>query len=161
LEDSQSLVKETVTCVRGVMADLRPPLLDDYGLAAVLRWYCREFSERSGIAAVAKCDEQTPRFPFSTEIALFRIVQEALTNVMKHARADQVIVTLETAAEAVRMTITDNGVGFDPEDTCHENGKRSCWGMLGMRERAEMIGGHFGVKANPGGGTRVVVEVAR
>ena len=78
---------------------------------------------------------------------------------MKHARADQVTVTPGAATETACMTITDNGAGFEPGDACREDGKRSYWGMLGMRERAEMIGGHLGVQASPGYGTRVVVEV--
>jgi signal transduction histidine kinase len=161
LEDSLKLVNDTVTCVRGMMVDLRPPLLDDYGLSAVLPWYCREFSERSGIPTAVKCGEQTPRLPLPAESALFRITQEALTNVMRHARASQVTVELDTTDEAVRLSIIDNGVGFDPEATFSPQTKRSSWGMLSMRERAEMVGGRLQVSSTPGGGTRIVVEVKR
>jgi signal transduction histidine kinase len=161
LEDSLKLVNDTVICVRSMLVDLRPPLLDDFGLSAVLPWYCREFSERSGIQTVVQCGEETPRLPLSAESALFRITQEALTNVMRHARASQVSVELDATDEAVRLSIIDNGVGFDPEASFSPQTKRSGWGMLSMRERAEMVGGHLQVSSRPGGGTRIVVEVKR
>jgi signal transduction histidine kinase len=161
LEDSLNLVSDTMNCVRNVMADLRPPLLDDHGLAPVLHWYCREFSERSGIPAFVECEEKIPRLQPSEEIALFRIAQEALMNVMRHARATKVTVDLKATAETVRMSITDNGVGFVPENVSSARTESSGWGMLSMRERAELVGGSFQVYSVPGGGTRIVVEVKR
>lgn len=161
LKDSQKLVEETISCVRDVMADLRPPLLDDYGLAAVLRWYCREFSRRSGIQAVIASDTYASRLPLSIELALFRIAQESLSNVMRHSRAAKVAVDLEATEESVRMSIFDNGVGFNPEDLGSPRGQKSGWGMLGMRERAEMAGGRLQVVSAPGKGTRIIVEVMR
>jgi PAS domain S-box-containing protein len=161
LEDSLNLVSDTMSSVRNLMSELRPPLLDDHGLAAVLRWYCREFSERSGIPTVVKCEETIPRLPPSEEIALFRIAQEALVNVLRHARASQVTAELEATAEAVRMTISDNGAGFVPETVRSARTESSGWGMLSMRERAEMVGGGFQVFSSLGGGTRIVVEVKR
>jgi signal transduction histidine kinase len=143
------------------MSELRPPLLDDYGLAAVLGWYSREFSERSGIAAAVECDGDFPRLLPSVEMALFRIAQEALMNVMRHAQAGRVTIELEATAEAARMVITDNGVGFNPETTGSPRTQQSGWGMLSMRERAEMAGGRLTVSSVPGGGARITTEVAR
>jgi signal transduction histidine kinase len=153
LEDSAKLVSDTMSRVRDVMVDLMPPLLDDHGLVPVLRWYCREFSERSGTETVVTGDEKVPRLPPPAEIALFRIAQEALMNVMQHANASEVTVELEATAEAVRMTIADNGVGFSPETATSPRGKGSGWGMLSMRERAEMVGGRFQALSSPGSGT--------
>jgi PAS domain S-box-containing protein len=161
LEDSLNLVADTITCVRDVMSELRPPLLDDYGLAAVLGWYSREFSERSGIAAAVECAGDFPRLPLSVEMALFRIAQEALMNVMRHARAGRVTIELKATAEAARMVITDNGVGFIPETMGSPRTQQSGWGMLSMRERAEMAGGRLAVSSVPGGGACITTEVAR
>lgn len=161
MKDSLKLVTDTVACVRDVMADLRPPLLDDYGLAAVLRWYCREFSKRSGIPVNVKCEEETPRLTLSAETALFRIAQEALQNVMRHAHADRITTELTVTDEALRMTIADNGVGFDPQMAGVTRGKDSGWGMVSMRERAETVGGRLCVDSAPGDGTRIIVEVRR
>jgi PAS domain S-box-containing protein len=161
LEDSLNLVGETVKCVRNVMADLRPPLLDDYGLAAVLRWYCREFWDRTGIPTVVRCEGAVPRLHHSVEITLFRIAQEALTNVMRHAQASQAAIELRAGDKTVCMTITDNGVGFDPKATASPPSQESGWGVLSMRERAEMVGGHLRVDSVPGRGTRITIEVTR
>lgn len=161
LGDSLNLVEETVACVRNVMADLRPPLLDDYGLGAVLCGYCREFSQRSGIATFVKCEGYTPRLPLSVEIALFRIAQEALVNVLRHARASQVTLELQATVEVVRMSIADDGVGCNHKGTSSPRTQHSGWGMLSMRERAEMVGGCLRVDSGPAGGARITVEVKR
>jgi len=157
-----------------VMAELRPPVLDDYGLLAALRWHGRRFMEYTGIATAVTGVEPTPRLPLATEMALFRIAQEALTNAAKHAHASQVKVTLEAVERGAWLTIADDGVGFDPasqgrpaeaaSDTRFAGrvtDGRPGWGLLTMRERAEMIGGHLHVEATSGQGTRVIVEVPR
>jgi signal transduction histidine kinase len=91
-------------------------------------------------------------------MALFRITQEALTNVARHACARQVTVTLEELAQEVRLTIADDGTGFDFSS---QSETRSAWGLISMRERAEAIGGHFQVKSAPGEGTRIMVAVRK
>jgi len=160
LDDSLRLVEETTVHIRDVMAELRPEVLDDYGLLAALGWYGDRFSHRSGVAAVVEVKDFAQRLPASVETALFRIAQEALTNVAKHARADQVNMTLEEVDGEVRLTIADDGVGFDL------TGRRSPrkapgWGLLIMRERAEAVGGQLLVESKPRKGTRVVVELRR
>jgi two-component system sensor histidine kinase UhpB len=160
IDDSLKLVEETVERIRDVMAELRPPVLDDYGVAAALHWYGNQFSERTGIAAVLQLDELSARLPSQWETALFRIAQEALTNVAKYAHAKTVTVMLEEFKDSIRLTIADDGIGFDPQ-THHQPGAKPEWGLINMRERAQATGGSLTVETAPGKGTRIVVEVPR
>jgi len=160
IEDSMRLVEEAVQHIRRVMTELRPPLLDDQGLVASLRWYADQFSVRTSVASAVRGEEPRPRLPRSAEIALFRIAQEVLTNVAKHAQAGEVTLMLEETAEKVRLTIADDGVGFDPA-TVRPSGERPWWGLITMRERAAAIGGSLRVESTPESGTRVIVEVPR
>jgi len=158
LEDSLKLLEETALHIRDVMAELRPPVLDDYGLLAALQWYGEQFTKRTGVSSVIQGAEATPRLPLRLEAALFRITQEALTNVARHARARQVTMTLEELAQEVRLTIADDGTGFD---FSFQSETRSAWGLISMRERAEAVGGRFQVKSAPGEGTRIMVGVRK
>lgn len=159
LEDSQRLVAETAVRIRDVMTELRPPVLDDYGFLAALHWYGQQFSERTGVLVMIEGEELTPRLPLSIELALFRVAQEALTNVVKHSRANQVTMTLRTFSGIARFTISDDGTGFDPATLRHR--EQPGWGLVTMRERVEAIGGHLRVESAPGKGTRVIAEVTR
>jgi PAS domain S-box-containing protein len=158
LEDSLRLVVKTVEDIRNVMAELRPPLLDEYGLLPALRWYGKQFSERTGLNTVVEGGETMPRLQPEIEIALFRITQEALTNVAKHGRASRVTVTLEEVDERTILTIADNGAGFDPKAS-QPTGAGTKWGLILIRERAEVVGGQVRIDSGPGKGTRIVVEV--
>ena len=101
-----------------------------------------------------------PRLPPVVEMALFRIAQEALTNVARHARASEVVVTLETIDTRARLTVADDGIGFNL-DTLQRQGKRVGWGILTIRERAEAVSGRLELQSVPGKGTRVIIEVMR
>ena len=158
LEDSVSLVDATLQSIENVMAELRPPLLDEYGLGAALGWYVEEFSRRTGIAVVLR-DGKDAAADLRPEaaVALFRIAQEALNNVAKHAGAKQVRVELACEAEEIVLRVADDGAGFDPAAAAR--GKR--WGMKTMRERAEAAGGRLEVDSAPGEGTIVRASVRR
>lgn len=158
LDDAQALVEQMAESVRDVMADLRPPLLDEYGLVAALRWYGRRLAAQAGLALRVVGTEPSPRLAMPVESALFRIAQEALTNVAKHAQPTQVTVTVETSEGATRLTIADDGAGFDPAAVVRP-ANRSGVGLLSIRERAEAVGGHCRIESSPGQGTRVIVEV--
>jgi signal transduction histidine kinase len=160
LDDSLSLVEQTTERVRDVMANLRPPMLDDYGLVAALHWYGERFARRTDIAVAVDGDEPVPRLAKRVENALFLIAQEALTNVAKHAQATQVAVTVKANGDALRLVILDNGIGFDPERLAVPDGGPG-WGLLTMTERAEAVGGRCRIESAPGQGTHVIVEVAR
>ena len=157
LDDSLKIVEETIESIRDVMAELRPAVLDDYGLTAALRWYAEQFSKRTGVATTVI--EQGPgRLPVAVEEALFRIVQEALANVAKYARATHATVTLDVTAQASCLTIADNGFGFDstvPQQPARDRG----WGLMIMRERAAAVGAELKVESAPGQGTRIIVTL--
>ncbi len=160
LDESLSLVEQTTERIRDVMANLRPPVLDDYGLVAALHWYGEQFARRTGIAVTVEGEEPVPRLETRVENALFRIAQETLNNAAKHAKATQVTVTIEVDNGTLRMVIADDGVGFDPARLPTPGVNRG-WGLLTMRERAEVVGGVFRIESRPGSGTRLIVEVAR
>jgi signal transduction histidine kinase len=154
------LVEQTNEITRGIMEGLRPTALNHYGLMGGLREFGSKFSQRTGIKMEIQGEEATPRLPANTELALFRIAQEALHNVVKHAQARQVVVTGETGQNGVRLTIADNGTGFDPTSVAKPKEGRG-WGLTSMTERAMAVGGTCRIESRPGQGTRVTVEVSR
>jgi signal transduction histidine kinase len=161
LVESLALIEQTTERIRNVMADLRPPMLDDYGLMAALRWYGDQLASRTGLSIKVQGDETDPRLPAPVEIALFRIAQEALTNAAKHARAAQARVTMEVADDTVRLVVTDDGRGFDTSRPA-KPGEDWGWGLLIMAERAEALGGRCRIESHPPhGGTQVILEVRR
>ena len=158
IDDSIALLDQTVESVRGLMAQLRPPVLDDYGLARAVRWYVDQIAARGDLKATFRLTGTEVRFSAEMEITLFRIVQGALTNVVKHAAARQVAVTMDIGPKSLTIVVADDGRGFVVDET--QVGLRSPhWGLVTMRERAESIGGHCTFASSPGKGTRVVVEV--
>lgn len=156
IRDSLALVRETFKSIRDLMADLRPPVLDDYGLPAALRWYADQFRERTGIETTVQIERLSTRLPLHAETALFRISQEALSNIARHSHATSVVISLMELKHRFRMTVRDNGVGFDPEIEYNYD-REPRWGLMGMRERAEGVGGKLKIKSEPGKGTLVVV----
>ncbi len=158
IDDSLKLLEETTARVRELMIELRPPLLDDYGLAAAVEWYAKEFGARADLVVEVTAPRGQRRMDPAIEITLFRILQEALTNVAKHASASRVQVRLEDEGSLVRMTVRDDGRGFDPG--VQVTAQDPTWGLQNMAERARMIGGTCRVESAPGQGTQVVAEVA-
>jgi signal transduction histidine kinase len=157
LEDSLKLVDATLQSIENVMADLRPALLDEYGLAAAIEWYGREYAERTGIQvevtavqADVAAAQGAAGLPGDASVALFRIAQEALNNAAKHSAAKRITVELEERGGELVLSISDDGKGFDPA-----NAPRGRWGMTTMRERAEAAGGRLTVDSVPGKGTTV------
>jgi len=157
IEDSARLIEGISRTTRNIMASLRPPVLDDYGLVSALRWHSELFSARTGIDVAVQDDESFPRLPPEIELALFRISQEALMNTAKHADAKSVTITLGCDPDKVRFTVVDDGKGFTPPSTSQP--QASGWGMTIMRERAELVGGTFTCGSLPGQGTTVTVEI--
>jgi PAS domain S-box-containing protein len=158
IEDSGKLIEGVSRTIRNIMAKLRPPVLDDYGLPATLRWYADIFSKRNGIAVSVRTEDPFPSLAAEIEMTLFRIAQEALTNVAKYADALNVAINLGSAGGIVRLTVIDDGKGFAPGSvsTPYDG---SGWGLTIMRERAELFGGTFRLDSEPGKGTVVSVEI--
>ncbi len=149
------LLDQTIMTVRRIATDLRPSILDDLGLVAAIEWQCQEFGRRSGIRT--EFTSAVTDFPFSSAIAigLFRICQESLTNVARHAAAGRISIELQRENNAYMLTIEDDGKGFEVGTTASQK----TLGLLGMKERALMMGGEFRIESEPGKGTKLFVTV--
>ncbi len=158
LDYSMQLVEETSEFTRSLMSELRPPDMDDYGLIASIQWYVERFSARTGIRVVMKGREIRPRPGTDMENHLFRIVQEALTNIRKHSRAGEVRITISVRENRLIMKISDDGIGFNPEGLQKASGRRGL-GLMNMAERTDSLGGIFSVRSKIGKGTIISVEV--
>ncbi len=159
ISDSLSLVEETTVNIRDVMARLRPPVLDDYGLFTAVSWFSEQLKERTGVNIDVVGEEFAPRLDMHVETALFRIVQEALNNVVKHSGATSVTIVLKRNGNGVMLTIEDNGIGFDREKVARSQ-KKGKWGLTNITERAISAGGNCRIESVPGSGTRIIVEVS-
>lgn len=162
LAQAASLVEETMTRLRGLAQALRPPALDTVGLNRTLEGLCHDFAERTRLAVHYQGSEPTGLADVA-RIAIYRVLQEALTNVARHASASQVQVTLDCDAERISLTVEDDGVGFDAESVLAATGAQSAagLGLLGMRERLRLLGGHLLVESRPGQGTRLQASLPR
>ena len=160
LADTEKLVQESVKRMRSLMSELRPPMLDQYGLTAALNWYCEQYQRRTKIKLVVNDHYmKNIRPPVDVEIALFRIAQEALNNVAKHAKATHVDIELFEEKGDIMMAITDNGIGFDMKS--QDVSTRAHWGVALMQERARAVNGKFLLRSVPGQGTQIVVRVRK
>ena len=149
------MIDDTTAAVRRIAADLRPPMLDDLGLNAAVDWLVNGWALRMGLSVSLTLEPTDPRVGDSASTALYRILQEALTNVVRHAKANQVRVALHSGTGAVVLTVQDNGIGL-PERATLQSGSH---GLLGMRERCQMLDGQFEIGNLPGGGVGVTVRL--
>lgn len=156
LKEAMALVAQTTDSMRDVLAQLRPLLLDEHGLVEALNWYAERFASWASLEVSVEGEPLRPRPAAPVENALFRISQEALNNIAKHAQARHVTVSVESDEQNVQLVIADDGIGFSTDS--REPGG---WGMLTMSERAEMVDGLCRIESRPGQGTEVRVEVPR
>lgn len=159
LRQLQELADDLMHRVHQLAWELRPAALDDLGLPSALKRYVEEWSQRSGIAAdfhVSGLADQ--RLLPAVETTFYRVAQEALTNVIKHARADRVSVLLDYRRDSVLVIVEDNGKGFDVSTVMNSVNSLSRLGLLGMRERAMLVGAKFNIESTPGAGTTVFVS---
>lgn len=160
LVNTRDLTESTLEEIRKLIFDLRPSILDDLGLIPAMRWYAMNKLEPLGIDSRFDVQGSGERLPPDTETALFRIFQEALTNIIKHAEASLVVSAIKVSSDAVALEVIDDGVGFEPDD--REDGSAYAGlGLFGMQERAKLLGGTFSVRSRPGVGTRISVEIPR
>ena len=160
LAQVRDLAGTTLDAVRRVSRDLRPTVLDDLGLEPALRWFAEQVGERSHVAVDVVCDGRPRRLSAETELALYRIAQEALRNAERHAAPERVEVALRFSADALVLSVSDDGRGFDTGALPDALVREGRLGLVGMRERAELVGAGFEVEAEPGRGTRVTVTLA-
>lgn len=150
---------ETLGGIRNLALELRPSALDDLGLTMAIDWYAKDYLGKHGLEVGIEVNGNEVKLPSHTETMLFRIIQEALTNIVKHAGATRVTVQLEFAEETVVVQVADNGTGFDVESVLGGKGMRRNLGIHGMTERATLLGGSFSVQSHRGEGTWLRVEV--
>jgi len=160
LNESLIMVEETTHKIRDVMADLNPPVLDEYGLLAAIKWYGGEFGEQTGITTSVRGKKLNPRLIAGIEKILFRLVQETLNNVAKHAQATRVVISIKADKKTVSVVVKDNGRGFDPGKV-KEPSAQPHWGFLSMRQRAASIGAQLVINSVIGKGTQVMIKVRR
>ncbi len=156
IEDSIRVTDEALRQVRDLSLDLRPPHLDDFGLATALRWFIDRFSQRTGIVAKFETTDDEQRLARETETACFRIAQEALTNVARHAKAKRVSVKLKRNRDQLFLIVKDDGVGFDVNALGHST--PVALGLRGMKERASAVRGRIDIDSADGKGTQVRVR---
>ncbi len=157
LRSLESLTARSINELQRLIADLRPSHLDDLGLPAALRWYCGEIQERSGLHVNLEITGDVKELPTEMKTALFRVAQEAMTNVIKHAHARHVSIRLDYLVDVVFLEIEDDGCGFNLQ--LLERARRASWGLIGMEERATLLGGKLEILTEPGCGTRVRVTI--
>ncbi len=149
------MLDETLASVRRIAADLRPMMLDDLGLNAAIEWLARDAARRLGIEVTVRLEKTEPQVDERTATALYRMVQEALTNVARHSHATDVSIELLESATEVVLSVQDNGIGFPPRALQREGS----FGLLGIRERASMLGGMLTLDNPTEGGARLAVVV--
>ncbi len=159
LESLRSLTSEAVDEVRRLIQDLRPSLLDDLGLTAAITWYAENHLSAIGVKTELETEGLDRRFPPTMEIALFRVVQEAITNIVKHAHAKTVRIRLQLSGSAIAGSIEDDGVGFDVDGLRRERGRGMAVGLLGMEERIGLLDGELSIESQPGTGTQIHFEI--
>jgi signal transduction histidine kinase len=155
---TQRLVEKSVNIVHQFARQLRPAVLDDLGLVPALQSYLKQFIARTGVRAYLTAFAGVERLDAGERTVLYRVAQESLTNVARHAKASRVGVSIWKLPSAICMEIKDDGRSFEVEQTLNGHGHKRL-GLLGMRERVEMVGGTFGVQSAPGQGTSIRVEI--
>jgi len=155
LDRMETLLKGTVAATRRISSDLRPLMLDDLGLVPALEWLVQNMSQRSGIQCEFSTDDPSLTLPPAHSTAVFRIVQEALTNIAKHARASRADVSVRRDGNDVRIVVSDDGVGFATDDPR----KPESFGLLGLRERISLLRGTAAIRSVRGTGTTIEVTL--
>ena len=159
LDDSIELIDQALQSVRDLSLDLRPSLLDDLGLVNALLWYVERQSERTGLDVQFTFDPPQTRLRSGIETACFRIAQEALTNVIRHAEASHVWIELRQQQVEIELTIRDDGHGFEVRAARDRASKGASLGLLSMQERAELAGGRLVITSEMGSGTTVCARL--
>jgi signal transduction histidine kinase len=159
VEDSLEIVNRTLQQVRNLSLDLRPSMLDDFGLTAALNWYIERQAERIGFAVHVALDTIPANLSPAVATTCFRVVQEAVTNTARHAQATDVWVTLRCRNQKLLLTVRDNGIGFDVNTAQQRAGRGFSMGLPGMQERARLVGGELLIASTPGRGTEITATL--
>jgi PAS domain S-box-containing protein len=157
--ENVNLIDETMDVVRRLSLDLRPAALDELGLFAALEWHIERYQHQTGIQVTFHETSLPRKLPDPQATAVYRIVQEALTNVARHASAESVVVEVVCDDQSLRVQVTDDGCGFDVATILRTGPAEGHFGLLGLQERATLLGGQAHVESRPGQGTRITVEL--
>jgi signal transduction histidine kinase len=153
----RAMAAQTLHDLRGLIFDLRPEVLDDLGLGLALHSQVKKYLEPAGIRVKLRAAGLKDQLPAEVETAIFRVVQEAITNIARHSQATEATISLSKKDDRLIVRVEDNGVGFDPTQVLDD--ERQAWGLRGMEERVVLLGGKFYVGSRPGHGTLVLAEV--
>ncbi len=159
LTDSIEIVDRMVQQVRDLSLALRPPLLDEVGLLSALKGYLEVQAERTGLDIQLVGPPSLDELPSEVEISAFRVIQEAVSNVIRHADADKVLVSIDVDQGALALSVQDDGAGFDPHSAMRSSRPGSALGLVGMQERVQILGGEFSIESSPNEGTRIEVRL--
>lgn len=157
-DSMMTVIDSLVDSIRRISANLRPGLLDDLGLTAAAEWLLEEFHERTGVRYTLKMSHDESDFDAGLATTLFRILQEAVTNVSRHAQASRLDVELAERGGQIMLNVKDDGIGFDPREA---GGKRKSLGLLGIRERVTSLGGTLEIIGRPGQGTELRIVLPK
>jgi two-component system, NarL family, sensor histidine kinase UhpB len=155
--NARKLAANMLNELRKVISGLRPSVLDDLGLIPAIRWYARTNLEGAGVNVTIDAREEGFELPGGLSTTLFRISQEAVANIIRHAQAKNVLISLKKNEKQVYLVIKDDGRGFDPSQALDEATRVQHWGLLGIQERADLIGGEFRISSAPAGGSLLEV----
>jgi PAS domain S-box-containing protein len=157
--ETQALLEQTMQNVHRFSYELRPAMLDDLGLVAALRWYIRAFAKRTGIRLNFRTDSAVEQLASEPKTVIYRIVQEGLTNIYKYAGASRAEVVIRKSNERIRLTVKDNGRGFEADQLDLSSKDKSGLGLMGMQERLRLVNGDFAVTSAPGKGTVIRAQI--
>lgn len=155
IEEAEQMVDELVKAVRRIASDLRPAMLDDLGLAAAIEWLAADCAKLTGLQVSMSCQTPDEGIPDAARTAAYRMVQEALTNVTRHAGASRVDIEVRRTDDTLTVRVTDNGIGLMPSATR----KAGSYGLMGMRERAHLLGGSLAISSEPGCGSSIEMRI--
>lgn len=158
IREARTVAQHALSGVRDLSQLLRPSMLDDFGLPDTLRWYLRRFSDRTGIRTDLVEDRLGERLPIDIEVCVYRFIQEALTNVSRHARAQACRIFVQRVASSVIVTVEDDGIGWQAPAPGHAAAPNGL-GLIGIRERVAGFGGTFRIEGTSGKGTRLTIEL--
>ena len=158
--DLSKVLQDSISAVRDLSYDLHPPGMDQLGLVRTVYQYCEDFSEKNNVSIdFFTAGMKDLKLDFDTEINLYRLIQEGLNNIKKHAQASQAVVRLVASSPNIILRIEDNGQGFDVASRLARSFKEKRLGLSGMEERVSMLAGTMSIKSRPSKGTRILIEV--
>jgi two-component system sensor histidine kinase UhpB len=159
LRSIRQMAAESLECLRSIIYDLRPAILDDLGLLPAIRWYARTNLEEAGIQVELDFPNELPTLPQALTTTLFRISQEGVNNIIRHSHAKNACISLVVQENEVYLQIKDDGHGFEPSRLSNEAINMQHWGLIGIQERIELVGGKMSISSDPAHGTTLMVNV--